>query len=129
MPTTTLNVKVPVRLMLDDNIAIGPGKAELLAAVKATGSISSAARQMGMSYRRAWMLVETMNACFARPLVATSTGGRAGGGALLTEEGEAVLSAYTDMHREVLQVATQHMQKLLKQAPLRPSQETDDSSV
>ena len=117
-----LKVKVPVRLMLDDTIAIGPGKVDLLAAIQTTGSISAAARQMKMSYRRAWMLVETMNACFDQALVNTATGGRSGGGATLTEQGEAVLNAYVEMHREVQHLASQHLQKLLKKAPLRASQ-------
>lgn len=124
MTTKPPNVKVSVRLMLEDNIAIGPGKADLLAAIKTTGSISAAARQMKMSYRRAWMLVETMNDCFDQPLVSTITGGRSGGGATLTEQGETVLNAYVEMQREVQHLASQHLHKLLKKAPLRSSSET-----
>lgn len=73
-------------------IALGPGKADLLEAIARTGSISGAAGDLGMSYRRAWVLVETMNRCFASPLVATSRRRREG--ARLTEEGRQVLSLY-----------------------------------
>ena len=73
---------------------MGPGKADLLDAIAATGSISAAAREMGMSYRRAWMLVDTMNACFRLPLVETVKGGADGGGATLTATGWTALRAY-----------------------------------
>jgi len=93
---------------------------ELLAAIGAAGSISGAARAMQMSYRRAWLLVETMNSCFLTPLVETATGGRAGGGAQLTAEGQKVLEGYQAMLRDVEQVAQQHLGKLLKNSPLAP---------
>jgi len=93
---------------------------ELLAAIAAAGSISGAARAMHMSYRRAWLLVETMNSCFQTHLVETATGGRAGGGAQLTAEGEKVLEGYLAMLREVEQVAQQHLHRLLKNSPLAP---------
>lgn len=75
-------------------IAIGPGKADLLEAIDRTGSISAAARAMRMSYRRAWLLVDTMNACFRAPLVTTEKGGREGGGAVLTLTGRRALRSY-----------------------------------
>ncbi|HUF20567.1 MAG TPA: winged helix-turn-helix domain-containing protein [Burkholderiales bacterium] len=78
-------------------IAMGPGKADLLEAIEQTGSISAAARKMRMSYRRAWLLVDTMNQCFAKPLVATATGGSHGGGAQITEFGREVLRRYREM--------------------------------
>ena len=86
-----------LRIVLEPDIAIGPGKADLLAGIDATGSIAGAGRTMGMSYKRAWYLVETMNRCFKRPLVEASKGGRAGGGAMLTELGEEVLARYRRM--------------------------------
>lgn len=70
-----------MRVLTDSVVAIGPGKADLLAAIDATGSISAAARTMGMSYRRAWLLVDTMNTAFRAPLVSTAKGGVEGGGA------------------------------------------------
>lgn len=72
----------------------GPGKAELLARIGQTGSISAAGRAMGMSYKRAWMLVEEMNAAFTTPLVSSARGGAGGGGAQLTPTGAAVLQLY-----------------------------------
>jgi len=75
-------------------VAIGPGKADLLEAIGRTGSISAAGREMGMSYRRAWLLVEAINASFKRPLVQTATGGQSGGGASLTPLGEKALALY-----------------------------------
>lgn len=76
--TTGARLKIQARLMLDDEIAFGPGKADLLDAIQATGSISAAGKQLGMSYRRAWMLVDSMNRCFQQPLVQTATGGTQG---------------------------------------------------
>ena len=64
-----------LRVMYGTEIAIGPGKAELLAAIAETGSISASAKRLGMSYRRAWLLVDTMNRCFREPVVASATGG------------------------------------------------------
>ncbi len=83
-----------LRVVLEGGIAIGPGRAELLEAIRDAGSISAAGRSMAMSYKRAWDLVEEMNACFAAPVVSTSTGGVAGGGSRLTDTGTAVLAAY-----------------------------------
>lgn len=86
-----------LRVLLGSAIAIGPGKARLLDAIAATGSISGAARQMNMSYRRAWTLVETMNRTFRDPLVETAAGGSGGGGAAVTAFGHEVLQRYRDM--------------------------------
>ena len=86
-----------LRIVLEPDIAIGPGKADLLEGIRETGSIAAAGRRLGMSYKRAWLLVETMNRCFKRPLVEASKGGRAGGGARLTELGEEVLARYRRM--------------------------------
>ncbi len=86
-----------LRVLLGESIAIGPGKAALLEAIARNGSITAAARANGMSYRRAWNLVDTMNKCFVTPLVDTSAGGAHGGGASLTDLGREVLAAYQDM--------------------------------
>jgi len=77
--------------------AFGPGKAELLRHIAATGSISESAAQLGMSYNRAWTLVRAMNALFREPLVSSARGGGTGGGAALTPTGEKVLALYTRM--------------------------------
>ena len=86
-----------LRVLLGSATAMGPGKADLLEAIKAEGSITRAARRMGMSYRRAWLLVEAMNECFRAPLVETARGGRRGGGARVTPLGQEVLERYRAM--------------------------------
>jgi molybdate transport system regulatory protein len=112
-----------LRIVLEPDIAIGPGKADLLDGIKATGSIAAAGRRMGMSYRRAWLLVETMNACFRAPLVATSRGGRAHGGAVLTATGETVLAAYRRMEMLTDRAIADDMEELrrLLSDPTSPS--------
>ena len=86
-----------LRIRLDGETAMGPGKADLLEGISETGSIAAAGRRMKMSYKRAWMLVESMNACFSTPLVETQRGGKSRGGAKLTEAGEIVLATYRRM--------------------------------
>jgi molybdate transport system regulatory protein len=83
-----------IRLVLAPGVMIGPGKADLLEGIRDTGSIAAAGRRMGMSYKRAWMLVETMNAGYRAPLVETVRGGAARGGARLSPLGSDVLGAY-----------------------------------
>lgn len=92
---------VRVRVLADSSVAMGPGKADLLDAIAETGSISGAARAMGMSYRRAWLLVDTMNSCFHSPLVSTAKGGVEGGGASLTATGRKVLAEYRALAESV----------------------------
>lgn len=86
-----------IRISSGHDIAMGPGKADLLEALDQCGSISSAAKHMGMSYRRAWELVDTMNKCFDQPLVISAVGGQHGGGAQLTEFGRLILKSYLDI--------------------------------
>src|SRR2546422_7822663 len=76
-----------IRILIGAIVAIGPGRADLLGAIARTGSISAAAREMKMSYRRAWLLVEAMNSAFRQPLVETLTGGDGGGGGGVTKMG------------------------------------------
>lgn len=94
-------LKIQIRLFCGDEIAMGPGKADLLDAIKAHGSISAAARSLGMSYRRAWLLVDTMNRVWYAPLVATAPGNAAGGGAHVTPTGEAMLQHYRNLQDEL----------------------------
>ena len=93
-PTPAPRLDLRLRLYLGDEIALGPGKADLLEAIQAAGSIAAAGRSMGMSYRRAWLLVDTMNRCFKGPLVATERGGAGRGGAVLTPLGVEALARY-----------------------------------
>ncbi|HUU72380.1 MAG TPA: winged helix-turn-helix domain-containing protein [Burkholderiales bacterium] len=89
-----------LRISFRKSIAMGPGKADLLDAIAESGSISAAARKLGMSYRRAWLLVDTMNASFKSPLVETLTGGAQGGGARVTELGRDVVRRYRVMEKK-----------------------------
>jgi molybdate transport system regulatory protein len=89
--------KPRLRILLGASVAIGPGKADLLDAIARTGSISAAAREMDMSYRRAWLLVSEMNDAFREPLVEAGAGGRRGGGATVTELGHDALTRYRAM--------------------------------
>jgi molybdate transport system regulatory protein len=91
------SAKPQIRIMFRKAIAMGPGKADLLQAIERTGSISAAARSLGMSYRRAWLLVDTMNQSFKSAVVETLTGGQRGGGARVTELGHDVLARYLAM--------------------------------
>lgn len=80
--------------MMREGLVLGPGKVDLIEAIDRTGSISGAGRELGMSYRRAWMLVDALNRMFDRPIVAASTGGARGGGAVVTGYGHALAAAY-----------------------------------
>ena len=92
MQTGTLKLKI--QILCGDEIAMGPGKADLLDAIALHGSISAAGRALGMSYRRSWLLVDTMNRCWNDRLVETVAGGGRDRGARVTEAGRAVLAAY-----------------------------------
>ena len=87
-------VQFRLRILRGEDIAIGPGKVELLEAIRATGSITAAARSLDMSYRRAWLLVDTMNRCFRKPVVEAEAGGKRGGGSALTPLGEEIVARY-----------------------------------
>jgi molybdate transport system regulatory protein len=110
----TTKIALRMRLLRDDDVAMGPGKADLLDAIAATGSISAAARAMDMSYRRAWLLVDVMNRSFREPLVQGAAGGKQGGGAHVTEAGLQVLAAFRTMEAAALAAAEPHLGQLLK---------------
>ena len=86
--------RLTLRIDFDEARALGPGKIKLLELIDSLGSIAAAGRRMGMSYRRAWLLVDSLNRCFRLPLVASQTGGPRGGGASLTELGHHVVQHY-----------------------------------
>ena len=100
MKTGNKTTGVRLRVVLEPDIAIGPGKADLLEGIKKTGSIAAAGREMSMSYKRAWTLVESMNECFKEPLVQANRGGNERGGAQLTRTGERVLETYRRMETQ-----------------------------
>ena len=108
--------------------AIGPGKIALLEAIDRTGSISAAARALGMTFRRAWFLVETMNSAFRDPVVKTSVGGREGGGAGLTPLGQEVVARYRRVQEDARKAAAPHLEWLdgaLKEPPPDDAPTTD----
>lgn len=86
--------RLTIRLDFDEDRRLGPGKVALLEAIEAAGSITGAARAMGMSYRRAWLLLDATNAMFRTPVVETAHGGRQGGGAQVTDFGREVVARY-----------------------------------
>ena len=86
-----------IRVFAGDRIALGPGKVDLLEEIDRSGSISKAARELGLSYRRAWTLVDTMNKSFKSSLVEGSAGGKKGGGAQLTPLGKKMIKTYRAM--------------------------------
>jgi molybdate transport system regulatory protein len=118
---STAVLRAQLRVMLGDEIAFGPGKADLLEAIRETGSISGAGKKMGMSYRRAWLLVDAMNRCFQQPVVDAAKGGANGGGTQLTALGKQVLEHYRTLQKEVSAITDKHFENLkplLRKAPL-----------
>lgn len=95
-----MRARVTLRLDFDDGRRLGHGKISLLEAIRRNGSISAAGREHGMSYRRAWLLVDEINRMFEEPLVATKGGGRNGGGAILTAMGETLVALYREAERK-----------------------------
>lgn len=87
-----------IRILCAGDIALGPGKAELLDHIASTGSLNKAAKLMRISYMKAWLLVQVMNRSFKKPLVRAERGGTAGGGAKLTPTGKTALALYRQMH-------------------------------
>jgi len=108
-------IRPRLRVLVNNEIALGPGKIDLLEAIQSRGSISQAAKEIHLSYRRAWDMVSTMNHCFKSPLVVSSTGGKGGGGARLTPLGKSVTRIYRDMECSALK-ATQKEWTTLKRS-------------
>ena len=114
--TPTNSFRPRLRILHGEQIALGPGKADLLGAIESAGTLAEAAKVLGMSYMRAWKLLQTMNACFKEPLVATARGGSEHGHASLTETGKAVLALYRRMEeeaREAVEEAWREMERHL----------------
>jgi molybdate transport system regulatory protein len=105
MPTISLRFDL-------DGGRLGPGKIDLLERIVEFGSIAAAGRSLGMSYRRAWYLVDEINGLFGRPLVEKHHGGKAGGGASLTELGRMVVEHYRDAERATADASKAHLAAL-----------------
>ena len=112
IPSGGPRLRPRMRVLCGEDIALGPGKVDLLTLVGQTGSIREAAERVGMSYMRAWKLIKTMNACFREPLVAAVRGGRAHGGATLTETGRKALELYQKMESDCLEATKQGWKEL-----------------
>lgn len=97
---TRPDVRFRMRILTGDAVAIGPGKVELLEAVREQGSISAAARVLGMSYRRAWLLIDELNRSLKSPATTSEQGGQSGGGCTLTHVGEAIVRLYREIEVE-----------------------------
>lgn len=107
-------LKSRYRLMRGGEIAFGPGKADLLEAVARTGSIAEAARQLDLSYMRAWSMIKTMNGCFQKPVVEKNRGGETHGGAVVTAFGQQVLHAYRQLEAKAAKATAKEAAALLK---------------
>ncbi len=103
-----------MRVTAGDVIAVGPGKIALLEALAETRSITAAAKSLGMSYRRAWMLIDEVNRALKSPAVASATGGQNGGGSELTDTGRQLIALYRGIEAEALKTCQADVRKLLK---------------
>jgi molybdate transport system regulatory protein len=101
-----------LRIYFDADTMLGPGKADLLQGIQDTGSIAAAGRRMGMSYKRAWYLVDALNRYFSSSLVASTIGGKAGGGASLTPLGLEVLARYRHMQAATERAIAEDLERL-----------------
>jgi molybdate transport system regulatory protein len=112
MPTPAVRFRVD----FGRDEAVGPGKIALLEQIGRGGSLSQAARELGMSYRRAWQLLASLNGCFRERVALTAKGGRGGGGARLTPFGELLIRAYREFDAEVQERAAQRFRPIASQA-------------
>ncbi len=104
-----------VRFRIDfmEHSSIGPGKVRLLEAIRDCGSLSQGARNLGMSYRRAWLLVESLKQSFREPVTVASTGGKDGGGMLVTEFGYALIKNYRELERDFSTLAARRLHAII----------------
>jgi molybdate transport system regulatory protein len=108
--------RLRVSIVFESGARIGPGKVRLLESIRDTGSISAAAREMGMSYKRAWLLLDSMNQAFTEPVVTAAPGGSGGGGATLTPFGAEVLECYRRIHDRAAAMAADDVAALARRA-------------
>jgi len=109
-------VRLRISLVFESGARIGPGKAKLLESIRDTGSISAAAREMGMSYKRAWLLLDSINQAFTELVVTAAPGGTGGGGATLTPFGAEVLERYRRIHDRAAAMAADDLAALALRA-------------
>ena len=104
-----LSPVIRFRIDFAKNSNVGPGKIDLLEAILASGSLSQAARDLGMSYRRAWLLVESLKNSFREPVTLATTGGKGGGGVELTKFGKGLVKSYRALERDIAAVADRRL--------------------
>jgi len=114
MKNDKLQIRLRMRVYRDQVIAVGPGKITLLEAIDQTGSISAAARHLGMSYRRAWLLVNETNQSLNNPAVVSSEGGASGGGTKLTDTGRQLIQLYRTAEDKAMAAAKTEFDALTK---------------
>jgi len=103
------------RIDLGEAVSVGPGKIGLLEAIRDTGSLTSAARALGMSYRRAWLLLDSVNRAFSSQVAVATTGGAGGGGVELTAFGKTLLKSYRSLERDIERAASRNLRLLMSQ--------------
>lgn len=118
LPMTSANepapsIRIRPRIYIGKNIALGPGKIDLLEMVDKTRSISAAARALGVPYKKAWLLIDSLNQGFGRPVVDTATGGKGGGGARLTPLGQELVSRYVALEQRINAASEAELQALV----------------
>jgi len=119
--------RLTLRVDFGANRAIGPGKIRLLEAIDRGGSISEAGRALGMSYRRAWLLIDDVNRCFRDPVVTTQPGGKSGGGAALTPFGRKLVASYRAIESDATSAAEARLRDL--ETSLRASRSRSSDKV
>lgn len=112
---------IRIRVDFSDNVNLGPGKIALLEAIKSTGSISDAARALGMSYRRAWMLINSLKQGFSEAVTVSSTGGKGGGGVRITPFGMSLVKQFRLLERDIGRLGTQRMAEITAHVAARPA--------
>jgi molybdate transport system regulatory protein len=120
---------VRFRVDFDNDRSIGVGKIELLEYIASTGSLSQAARDLGMSYRRAWLLLEDMKLSFDQPVVRSSTGGPNGGGATLTDFGKQLIARYRKLESEMQSLARTTLREIAAHTSRKPRQDVRVTSI
>jgi len=106
------NPVIRFRIDFAENSSVGPGKIDLLEAIRDSGSLSQAARDLGMSYRRAWLLVDSFKAAFREPVTLATTGGKGGGGVALTKFGEGLVDSYRTLERDIAELASRRLRSV-----------------
>jgi molybdate transport system regulatory protein len=124
--TRVTAARLTLRVDLGEDSAIGPGKIRLLEAIRDTGSITRAGIALGMSYRRAWLLVDDMNNCFREPVIAAQAGGSHGGGAVLTPFGSRLIDQYRAIEAEAHSATAARLREL--EAACRGTQEAQTAT-